>query len=148
MIQRHTPIKAVDIWTGMAMVISFSTPDNDVYVEFPVKFRVIKLNRVGIINNHAATDGIFPNEPGLFNANNRNIAINGRLPQAPLTENARPGSHGKSRGGKIVPARYVMSTIRAATAPRDRILFSVYIPVPNPDSNRKPAAAMKKYFAP
>lgn len=50
------PITALDIWIGIAIRISFFTPDNDVYVELPVKFIPIILVAAGKRKSHPIID--------------------------------------------------------------------------------------------
>ena len=46
------PAAALAIWTGIAIFISFFTPDNDVNVDEPVKFIAINEDTAVTIRNH------------------------------------------------------------------------------------------------
>ena len=101
MTSKIIPRAAITICVGMAVFISFFTPESDVYVEEPVKFIAIKEDMEETIMNQAIISYmLFPLVP------RKNIisAVNAPA-KNPLTENLFPGSHGKRAGVIIIPAQ-------------------------------------------
>lgn len=94
------PIAATIICTGIAIPISFFTPDKEVNVEEPVKFIAINDDIQGIMKNHDMISKILL--PRKF-AKNKIIAVKSPIIK-PLSEKLLKGIYGSSIGVKIIPA--------------------------------------------
>jgi hypothetical protein len=108
-IHRRRPERAPAVWRGTAYRNSFRTPEREVIVEEPVKFMARKAEREGRASSQTALshalEGKAPGSASEIRAVNSTAQ---RSPvRAPLSEKARPGSHGSRRGAAIAPAATV-----------------------------------------
>jgi hypothetical protein len=96
------------------------TPDNDVYVDEPVKFIARKEDITVIIKNHEINSITFLSSNFKITRKRKTIApaIN------PFNEKCRPGIYGRNNGVMTIPEKYARNTFRSVGPPTPEKLLN------------------------